>query len=230
MHLLKYVAITALFCCSFANGKTIAVYVQPPIADAECAYALRDVLSRQYTVKLLNHQTLTNDNLSNTDCLAFPGGLEDVDNFYTLLADKIKVVQNFISHGGAYLGICMGAYLADNDYFDILKDVRVQQYITRPKADFRKEESTIIPIRWYKNNHYMYFYDGPVFVGNLNNCKIIATYSNTDAMAIVQNKIGLVGCHLESKLDWYDTNKLKPFWHKEEHHKLLLDFVNLLLN
>ena len=75
----------------------------------------------------------------------------------------------------------------------------------------------------------MYFYDGAAFIGDLKQSKIIATYANNDAMAIIQDRVGLIGCHPESQLDWYD-GKLRRFWHKEEHHKLLLDFVNILLN
>ena len=233
MHILKYILIFLTFLSvSLANDqKTIAVYVQPPIADVECASALYRVLMTKHKVRMLHHITLTEENLSDVNCIAFPGGLEDVDNFNKLLSDKKEIVQQFIKRGGSYLGICMGAYFADKDYFDLLKNVRVTQYIVRPKADFTQEESTVLPVRWYKNIHYMYFYDGPTFVGKLNNTKVIATYSNADAMAIIQNKIGLIGCHPESLLEWYnESSKLKQYWHKEEHHKLLLDFVNILLN
>lgn len=231
MHLLKYLLILLVLSLELtAEQKTIAVYIQAPIADPECALALKSVLTAQYKVKILQHNTLTSDNLKDVDCLAFPGGLEDVDNFDTLLIDKKELVQQFVKRGGGYLGICMGAYLADEAYFDLLQGIRVQQYVNRPRAEFKDEEQiTVLHVKWHQYNYNMYFYDGAVFVGNLNLAKKIATYSNREAMAIIQEKIGLIGCHPESQLDWY-TGNLKEFWHKEEHHKLLLNFVNILLN
>ena len=232
MHILKYILIFLTFLSvSLANEqKTIAVYVQPPIADIECASALYSVLMTKHKVRMIHHITLTEENLADVDCIAFPGGLDDADNFDKLLSDRKEIVQQFVNRGGRYLGICMGAYLADKDYFNILKNIRVEQYIKRPGADFIREESTVLPVKWYKTNYCMYFYDGAVFVGNLDKARIVATYLNRDAMAIIQDRVGLIGCHPESQLDWYDTDKLKRFWHKREHHKLLLDIVNILLN
>lgn len=228
LHVVLFLILTVLNLA--ADQKTIAIYVQAPIADPECALALKNVLMTQYKVRILHHNTLIQENLRDVDCLAFPGGLEDVDNFDTLLLDKKELVQQYIKRGGGYLGICMGAYLADEFYFDLLQGIRVEQYVNRPRADFTNEEKcTVLPIKWHRYSYYMYFYDGAVFVGNLNLVKKIATYSNKDPMAIIQEKIGLIGCHPESQLDWY-TGKLKEFWHKEEHHKLLLNFVNILLN
>jgi len=49
-------------------------------------------------------------------------------------------------------------------------------------------------------------------------------------MAIIQDKIGLIGCHPESEEFWYDSYSwLKGKYHKGQHHKLLLNFVNDLM-
>jgi hypothetical protein len=49
-------------------------------------------------------------------------------------------------------------------------------------------------------------------------------------MAIIQNRIGLIGCHPESEKFWYDAyySWMKPHYHNGLHHKLLLDFVDKL--
>jgi hypothetical protein len=73
----------------------------------------------------------------------------------------------------------------------------------------------------------MYFYDGCAFVGD--NMDVVATYSNGDPMAIIQGRIGLIGCHPESEQWWYDKKYLEPHYHNGVHHKLLLDFVNELV-
>jgi hypothetical protein len=73
----------------------------------------------------------------------------------------------------------------------------------------------------------MFFYDGCALVGDVNKFKTIATYANGDAMAIIQNNIGLIGCHPESDLFWYDSYS----WMRGKYsskHDLLLEFVNTL--
>ena len=73
----------------------------------------------------------------------------------------------------------------------------------------------------------MFFYDGCALVGDKNKFNTIATYSNGDAMAITQGRIGLIGCHPESEKFWYDSYSwMSDYWHKGTHHKLLLDFAN----
>jgi c-di-AMP phosphodiesterase-like protein len=73
----------------------------------------------------------------------------------------------------------------------------------------------------------MFFYDGCALTGNLERAKIVSTYANGDAMAIIQNRVGVIGCHPESQKYWY-KNYISEHWHEERTHKLLLDFVNTL--
>jgi hypothetical protein len=73
----------------------------------------------------------------------------------------------------------------------------------------------------------MFFYDGCALVGDKNKFNTIATYANGDAMAIVQGRIGLIGCHPESEKFWYDGYSwMEKHWHNGAHHKLLLKFAN----
>jgi hypothetical protein len=73
----------------------------------------------------------------------------------------------------------------------------------------------------------MFFYDGCALVGDNTKFKTIATYANGDAMAIIQNNIGLIGCHPESEKFWYDSYSwMGKHWHNDAHHKILLEFVN----
>lgn len=72
----------------------------------------------------------------------------------------------------------------------------------------------------------MYFYDGAAMIGK--NFTTIATYKNKDPMAVIQNHIGLIGCHPESMKSWYTRNTMKLYWHEYYHHKLLSNFTKLL--
>jgi hypothetical protein len=123
----------------------------------------------------------------------------------------------------------MGAYWAGHHYLNILDNVNVVQYIKRPTSEIKRSYSTTANVNWYDENLDMFFYDGCTFVGNQSNFYTVARYKNKDPMAIIQNRIGLIGCHPESMKSWYTRNSMKIKWHENYHHKLLLDFTKLLM-
>ncbi|MFA9202224.1 MAG: hypothetical protein ACEQSC_01595, partial [Candidatus Nanopelagicaceae bacterium] len=86
----------------------------------------------------------------------------------------------------------------------------------------------VAPVSWIGSSHSMFFYDGCSLIGDESKFDTIARYSNGDPMAIIQDRIGLIGCHPESEKFWYDKPYLKDRWHDGKHYDLLLDFVNKL--
>jgi glutamine amidotransferase-like uncharacterized protein len=134
-----------------------------------------------------------------------------------------------VADGGRYLGICMGAYWADTNYFGLLDSVRAVQYITQPNTCTRRPHAKAMPVNWSGEQIKMYFYDGCALVGNTNKFETVATYSNGDPMAIIQGRVGLIGCHPEAEYNWYQLQS----WMKKEWqgpmHSYLLDFVDNLM-
>jgi glutamine amidotransferase-like uncharacterized protein len=163
--------------------------------------------------------------------VAFPGGIGDSDSYDIILKNNKDVVVNFVARGGKYLGICMGAYWAGKDYFNILDKVDAVQYIKRPGTCTRRPHAKNMRVMWRNQPYDMFFYDGCALVGGENSpYETIATYSNGDNMAIIQNRIGLIGCHPESGQFWYDSYSwMKGKYHNGTQHTLLLDFVNELM-
>lgn len=214
----------------FSKTETIAIYVQHPIADLECAQALGQVCKKKYKIKYINHQKLTKKALEKVDCLAFPGGLGDSDNFDRLLKDKKNLIKEYVESGGKYLGVCMGAYLAGYHYFDLLKNADTVQYIKRKGSEVSNERRIVIPIKWKRKIYKMFFYDGCAIVGDKKFFKTIATYKNKDCMAMIQGNVGLIGCHPESPKEWYDQIQLQKMWNDGKNHELLLDFISELMN
>ena len=206
----------------------IAIFVHQPICAVDSANGIIKALSPHYQFKLFSKDEVESTFFDDVDIVCFPGGLGDSDRFNTLMKWNIDPVKNFLKNGGHYLGICMGAYWADQNYLNILDGIRIEQYIKRPGTDTRRPHPKAIPITWLGHQERMYFYDGCACIGN--NMDIVATYSNGDPMAIIQGKVGLIGCHLESQKYWYQRPKyLQNHWHADQHYKLLLEFVNKLI-
>ena len=185
-----------------------------------------EALEPRYKFKLFSKHEVEDGFFDDVDGIVIGGGFGDSDSYDHLLKHNSDSIKKFVGSGGAYIGICMGSYWADKTYFDILNDIRVVQYIKRPTTDTRRPHAKNLEVTWNNNKERMYFYDGCTFLGN--NMDVVATYGNGDPMAIVQGKIGLIGCHPEATRHWYDSYS----WMKNKYvnnHALLLDFVDSMI-
>ncbi len=205
----------------------IALFIHQPICAVDSANGIIEALTPHYQIKLFSRDEVEPTFFDDVDVVCFPGGYGDCDRFDRLLEWNEDLIKKFLNRGGKYLGICMGAYWADEYYFNILDDVRVVQYIKQPNTDTRRPHPKAMPVTWNGIPKRMYFYDGCAFVGQ--GFDTVATYANGDAMAIIQDNIGLIGCHPESEQSWYDKSYLKAHWHNKEQYQLLLEFVNQLV-
>ena len=211
--------------------KTIALFVCDPKCSVQSSNGVMKALSSQYNFKLFSKNEVEEGFFDDVDMVVFPGGIGDSDSYDTVLKNNKDVVVDFVTRGGKYLGICMGAYWAGKDYFNILDKVDAVQYIRRPNTCTRRPHAKNMPVMWRNQPCNMFFYDGCALVGDENSpYETIATYSNGDNMAIIQNRIGLIGCHPESEQFWYDGYSwLKGKYHNGTQHELLLNFVNELM-
>jgi Biotin-protein ligase, N terminal len=206
----------------------IALFIHQPKCSVQSSNGVMAALDSYYSFKIFTKHELEKDFFDDVDMICIPGGLGDADSFDSLLKLHKKRIQTFISRGGKYLGICMGAYWADYNYLNILDATRVDQYIIQPNTDTKRPHAKNMPVVWKKNPMNMYFYDGCTYTGN--NFNTIAEYSTGYPMAIIQNNIGLIGCHPESEKHWYDSYSwMRKHWHHGQHKELLLDFVNDLM-
>jgi hypothetical protein len=166
------------------------------------------------------------------DIVVFPGGVGDSESYHRFFKDKkkVKFITEYVRCGGRYLGICMGAYWAGREYFNLLQNADAVQYITRPNTDTRRPHPKAMDVTWLGTNHQMYFYDGCAITGDPVNFNTVATYANGDPMAVIQNRIGVIGCHLESEEFWYQQHSwMKLKYHGGVHYQLLHNFVDTLM-
>jgi len=207
----------------------IAIFHNHPECSLQCAHGIIRALGLTYDIDCFNKDEITDSYFKKYQLIAFPGGIGDSNRYIKLLKDKEDIIRNHISKGKRYLGICMGAYWAGPHYFNLLNDVNPVQYIKRPNAETNRSYGTVVNVNWLGHDESMFFYDGCSLLSNTNNFETIATYSNGDAAAIIQNNIGVIGPHPESDIYWYKKKYLHPYWHEYRHHLLLLKFVKRLL-
>jgi glutamine amidotransferase-like uncharacterized protein len=207
----------------------IAVFVHQPMCSVQSNNGIINALSKYYDFKLFTKHHLEENFFDGVNMVCFPGGFGNSDSFDYLLKNNGNLIRNFVKDGGKYLGICMGAYWAGSNYFKLLDKVEPVQYYKRPTSDTRRPHTKNIHVTWQEKPMKMFFNDGCALIGDNSRFKTIATYANGDPMAIVQNNIGLIGCHPESEKFWYDSYTwMKGLYHNGKHHELLLDFVNNL--
>lgn len=207
---------------------TIALFIHDPKCSVQSGNGIIKALGSQYNFKIFSKNELEDDFFDDVQMIAVPGGFGDSDSYDSLFKHNSKRVVEFVQNGGHYLGICMGAYWAGKHYLNILGDVEVEQYIKRPNTDTRRPHAKNMPIIWNGVDDNMFFYDGCAF--GPGQYDIVAKYMNDDPMAIIKGRIGLIGCHPESQLHWYESYSwMKGKYHNGRHHTQLLEFVNELI-
>ena len=206
---------------------TIALFVYDPKCSVQSGNGIIRALQSHYNFKIFGKNELEKVFFDDVDMIVVPGGLGDASSYETAFKYNAQPVRDFVAGGGRYLGICMGAYWAGHHYLDILDSVDAVQYITQPGTDTRRPHAKNLDVQWNHVPQKMFFYDGCALVGDTTKFQTVATYANGDPMAIIQNNIGLIGCHPESEQFWYDSYSwMRGRYHRGQHHTLLLDFVD----
>ena len=209
--------------------KTIALFLHQPKCSVQSGNGIIKALHPYYKFKIFTKHELEDDFFDDVDMVLFPGGVGDADSWDSLLKFHKSRIQEFVANGGRYLGICMGAYWADNTYFGLSSDFKVDQYITRPNTDTKRPHAKQMKVTWDNKPEELFFYDGCAIFGDESKYDVVARYPNGDAMAIIQNRIGLIGCHPEAEQHWYDEYSwMRKRWNGSKNY-LLLDFVNRLM-
>jgi glutamine amidotransferase-like uncharacterized protein len=209
---------------------TIALFLYDPKCSIQSGNGIIKALNEHYNFKIFGINPLEDNFFDDVDIVAVPGGFGDASSFnraFRYTGDRIK---QFIADGGYYLGICMGAYWAGKHYFDILDNVDAVQYLKQPNTDTHRPHAKNIKIEWLGEPMTMFWYDGCAFTGS-GHYDTIAKYANNDPMAIIKDRIGLIGCHPESEKFWYDSYSwMQGKYHGGRHHELLLKFVDKLIS
>ena len=203
--------------------KRIALFIAQPYVSVQSTNGIIQSLEKNYTFKLFTKHELEKGFLDDVDGIVIGGGFGSSDSYDHLFKTNKNVVKKFVRNGGKYIGICMGGYWAGSDYFGLLDGCDTTQYIKRPNTDTRRPHAKDLDVIWNGSREKMFFYDGFAVTGW--NYRTYASYMNGDPMAIIQNNIGIIGCHPEATPHWYDSYSWMRGKFVNKQH-LLLEFVN----
>ncbi len=176
----------------------------------------------QHSIKTINaEEVISNDWAKDAVLFVIPGGA-DLPYVKKLNGTGNKNIKTFIESGGAYLGICAGAYYASS-YVEFDKGGELEVLGDRELAFFPgKSIGPVLAKYDYKNNSgaraadigkaTVYYNGGGYFenTSDFNNVSIIAKYKN-DLSAIIHVKYGkgnavLSGVHFETDPDTLNKN------------------------
>lgn len=196
----------------------LALVYRGPATLPGCPEAVGEALERagmrvDYVGPKERHK-LRADTLAGAALYAQPGG-GDVDDAWPHLRDHADEIRDFVEDGGAYLGFCLGAYLAGDDPgFDLVPG-DTDQYIVTKHASIRHDSDALVTLDWDGEQRTMYFQDGAyVKLHRGADAQVVARYDNGRVAALVcdrgRGRVGVVGPHPEASTDWFTDVGLTP--------------------
>ena len=197
------------------DGTRVVVY-DGPAACADCAEAAMNWLAGQLpgaTIELAGPaevQQVDANTLAGAALYVQPGGGDNVEQAYDDLGPIAEAaITEYVSSGGRYLGICMGAFLAGSDPgLDLMAPADTGGYIDLPDAVVQDDRDTLVPVAWDGQVVQAYFQDGSYVDGDLEGFDVVATYTDGPPVAVVgqvgAGVVGVIGTHPEAPLTWYD--------------------------
>ena len=203
--------------------KKLAIFVSHPYCSVQSVNGIIQSLEKKYTFKMFSKHEVEETFFDDIDAVVFPGGIGNSNSYYTLLSENEEMIKQYVLSGGKYIGICMGGYWAGSNYFNLLQGCDTVQYIKRANTDTKRPHPKNLDVIWKSKEEKMFFYDG--FSVTKGNYDVYASYKNGDPMAIIQENIGIIGCHPEATKYWYDSYSwMKNKFVSKQH--LLLEFVD----
>jgi len=175
---------------------------------------------------------LTDDLLNSADIFAYPGG-PDVDDAWEYLKSHAQAIRDFVSNGGRYIGMCLGAYLAgagtdfaSGEAFNLLPgNAETQEETDQDGAQVTEpDKDTIVAVDYTwgsgskaghtEKNRNMYFQDGTTIdMPQQCSAKVLGRYSSNGDIAISVSPygkgfVGVSGVHLEADQAWCECTHL----------------------
>jgi glutamine amidotransferase-like uncharacterized protein len=153
---------------------------------------------------------ITPQTLARYDLYVQPGGGQDIPAALDSLGDaRADAIRDYVAGGGRYLGLCMGAYLADDNNLGLITQ-DLDSEAGRPGFEVSGIEDAAVRVTWDGKPDTVFYQDGPYFpkATSTSAYTTLATYQNGDvAAARYTYKKGVVvlsGPHPEAGQAWFE--------------------------
>lgn len=172
---------------------------------------------------------ITDQTLRHYDIYVQPGGGQDIPGAFNSLGNKrVEAIRNYVAQGGRYLGLCMGAYLAEASYIGLI-DHELDSEVGRPGFPVETTADASVMVYWQGRKENIFYQDGPYLMAQKSDKKFskIATYENGD-LAAARYSFGkglviLTGPHPEANSAWFDDAEIPQ--EKRPAHDLFKDLI-----
>ncbi|MGY2399679.1 BPL-N domain-containing protein [Pseudomonas sp. SDO5271_S396] len=194
----------------------VAIY-RGPAGCEDCSENVANALRRlhpDYQIDFVGADEavdITPQTLARYDLYVQPGGGQDIPAALDSLGDaRIDAIRGYIAHGGRYLGLCMGAYLADNDNLGLIP-YDLDAEAGRPGFEVSGIADAAVQVTWDGKPDHVFFQDGPYFpkASAAKPYTVIATYRNGDVAAArytyEKGVVVLSGPHPEAGREWFEN-------------------------
>ncbi len=134
--------------------------------------------------------------------------------------DITQAIRQYVSDGGAFVGICGGAYLASQGYEDDHGFVHALGLIPATTDAFiENDKARILTVRWRGVERKMYYQYGPKFIlkNPAESVDVVATYPDGSIAALLcsygKGRVFVTGPHPEADESWRrDIKGGAPDW------------------
>ena len=181
-------------------SSTVALGYSGPALVKESLPDLLTLLkkTKKFTsILLVDHSNLTQTLSHFPNAVYVQGaGTDDSDAAFAFFTpNQVSALRTWVGSGGRYLGICMGAYLADKSYFNLLNGSVESQLVS--------SKDMLLPINFKERVVQMYV-QSPPKLPDLGT--VMARYNDSSAAMLVADfkngKVGAVGPHYEADDSW----------------------------
>ncbi|WP_300635222.1 BPL-N domain-containing protein [Pseudomonas sp.] len=219
MNLRVIAAAFLVFTAAQAHAATpithVAIY-RGPAGCADCSQNVKAALQRldpRYQIDLVGADEpvdITPQTLARYDLYVQPGGGQDIPAALDSLGDaRADAIRDYVAQGGRYLGLCMGAYLADDNNLGLISQ-ELDSEAGRPGFEVSGIDDAAVRVIWDGKPDSVFYQDGPYFpkATSTSAYTTLATYQNGDvAAARYTYKKGVVvlsGPHPEAGQAWFE--------------------------
>ena len=224
------------------NDAPIAlVYEGPGSCQGSCSDAAAEIPARLgMRIRFVKPGELTKESFKDAVLWMQPGG--NAINAARALGPKgLKLIRDFVSEGGAYVGFCAGAFMTDTttDYKGNVPGLGfvpgTQDYFKVPENE---DHAVMLNVNWRGTQRHVYFNHGGYFdfQNSQQPLTVLAWYENNPGLPRLpaavflhwgQGRVAVMGAHPEATAAWKRTDDLNDV--DGDDYDIATDMVKMAL-